>query len=664
MTRSEEATKVPELNPAQAEEVRDHLQEILNGQSFASSKRAQDFLRLIVEHALAGELDLLRERMIGVEMFHRSVDYDTANDPVVRVKATEVRKKLSSYYLEHAGNSKVRIQLPSGTYVPRFVFEPAKPQPPPSHPPSGEVDTAPRSPLPGSANIGEEPADAQRPSGYPPSRFSRRRRFQILLVGAILALAAAFACALYLGPRAWRVYPSGRRDFRSVAVLPFENTSGDPNQDYFADGMTEELIADLGRDSSLHVISKTSSMSYKGTKKRLPEIARELSVDGVVEGTVLRAGNEIRITAEFIDATTDHPIWAQSYVRDLTNVLTLQDELAQDLADEVSIRMKPEQQLRPARPHVINAQVEDSYLQGMFRLNKGDCDGALNLFERAVQLDPNFAQVHAEIAACFGALGEAGRLNYNEAFTKQREEASQAIELDASLPEGHAELANAAMNLNFDWATAATEFNKALELNPSLAPIHERYAIYLLRTGDPTDAVAEAQRGLALDPISALSFRSLAFTYYFTRQYDQALAMNQKMRALNLGFADDNFLLGDVYAEKDAYQKSIEEFLKSGDSPHGLGHLGNAYARAGKIQEARATIARLVQQVHKDGVGRYEIALVYAGLGDKNDAFAWLDEAYKTNSEGLTNLKIDPCLDPLRSDPRFARLLQRTGLSN
>jgi TolB-like protein len=664
MTWSEEATKVTELNPAQAEEVRDHLQEILNSQWFAASKRAQDFLRLVVEHALAGEHELLRERMIGAEMFHRSVDYDTANDPVVRVKATEVRKKLGSYYLEHAGYARVRIQLPSGTYVPRFVFETARPQSPLFNPPSEEVKSVPGSLLPGSGNIGEEPADAQRPSGYPPSRFSTRTRFRILLIGGILALVTALACAAYLGLRAWRVYSSSRRGFRSIAILPFENVSGDPNQDYFADGMTEELIADLGRDSSLQVISKTSSMSYKGTKKRLPEIARELSVDGVVEGTVLRAGSEVRITAEFIDAKTDHPIWAESYVRDLTNVLTLQDELAQALADEVSIRMKPEQQLHPARPHVLNAQVEDSYLQGMFLRSKGDCNGALNFFQRAVQLDPNFARAHAGIAACFGALGEDGILDYHEAFTKQREEAAQAIKLDASLPDGHAELANAAMNLKFDWPTAATEFNKALQLNPSLAPIHERYAIYLLRTGNLTDAVAEAQRGLALDPISLLSFRSVAFTYYFTRQYDQALAINQKMLALNLISTDDSFLLGDVYAEKGAYQKSIEEFLKSGDSPHALGHLGNAYARAGKIQEARATITRLIHQVHKDGVGRYEIALVYAGLGDKDEAFAWLDDAYQTNSEGLTNLKIDPCLDPLRSDPRFARLLERTGLSN
>jgi TolB-like protein len=447
---SVEATNVTELNPAQAEEVRDHLQKILNSQSFASSKRAQDFLRLVVGHALAGELDLLRERMIGVEMFNRSVDYDTANDPVVRVKATEVRKKLSTYYLEHADNPRVRIQLPSGTYVPRFVFEPATPPPPPVSPHSGEGGGATNSPLPGLGKIGEEAADVERPSALPPSQFSSRPRFQILLIGAILAVATAWACAAYFSLRAGRVHSSARRDIRSIAILPFENVSGDPNQDYFADGMTEELIADLGRDSSIHVISKTSSMSYKGTKKRLPDIARELAVDGVVEGTVLRAGNEVRITAEFIDAKTDHPIWAESYVRDLTNVLTLQDELAQALADKVSTRMMPEQSLRPARPHVMNAQVGDSYLQGMFRLNKGDFNGARNLFERAVQLDPHFAEAHAELAACFGALGEAGRLDYNEAFTKQREEAAEAIKLDASLPEGHAGLSNRLTKMGLD----------------------------------------------------------------------------------------------------------------------------------------------------------------------------------------------------------------------
>jgi tetratricopeptide (TPR) repeat protein len=307
----------------------------------------------------------------------------------------------------------------------------------------------------------------------------------------------------------------------------------------------------------------------------------------------------------------------------------------------------------------VSPEAEDLYFQGMQRFNELDIYGALSDFEQAVKSTPNFAQAHAALATCYGRLGESGVLAYSEAFSKQRMEATKAIELDPSMPEGHAELANAAMNLNWDWATAATEFNRALELNPNVAPIHERYAVYLERTGNMSEAIAEARRGLELDPLSERSFTNAAFTYYFSRRYDEAIATTQNGPRQQ----GDPFLLGDVLVEKGMYKDAINEFLKEGDSPHKLGHLGNAYARAGQVREARKILAELIEYVGKHEIGRYEIALVYSGLGDKDEALAWLEEAYKTHSEGLTNLKIDPCLDPLRSDPRFADLLRRTGLA-
>jgi tetratricopeptide (TPR) repeat protein len=400
-------------------------------------------------------------------------------------------------------------------------------------------------------------------------------------------------------------------------------------------------------------------MSYKGTKKALPEIAKELSVDGVVEGTVLRDGNQVRITVDLIDARTDHPIWTHSYMRETGDVLTLQSELADALADAVSVNVMPKQPSHPVQALSVSPEAEDLYFQGMQRFNELDIYGALSDFEQAVKSTPNFAQAHAALATCYGRLGESGVLAYSEAFSKQRMEATKAIELDPSMPEGHAELANAAMNLNWDWATAATEFNRALELNPNVAPIHERYAVYLERTGNMSEAIAEARRGLELDPLSERSFTNAAFTYYFSRRYDEAIATTQNGPRQQ----GDPFLLGDVLVEKGMYKDAINEFLKEGDSPHKLGHLGNAYARAGQVREARKILAELIEYVGKHEIGRYEIALVYSGLGDKDEALAWLEEAYKTHSEGLTNLKIDPCLDPLRSDPRFADLLRRTGLA-
>ncbi len=650
MAHHDTASMAQVLDPPKAQQVRDHLNELLHSHEFAASKRAQEFLTLLVNRALAGEFDLLRERMIGAALFQRPVGYDTANDPVVRVKATEVRKKLAMYYLERSGKPGVRIDLPSGTYVPRFLFEPE--------------NSAGDHPLQAKGDSGNQPRAVGHREGEPPGddgHFLGEEKAQphwIRFVAAALAV-LVLASAAYMGFRVWRSHSLARTSIRSIAILPFENISGDPRQDYFADGMTEELIADLGRVSSLNVISKTSSMSYKGTKKTLPQIARELSVDSVVEGTVLRDGNQVRITVDLIDARTDHPIWTHSYMRETGDVLALQGELAEALADAVSANVVPKQGSHQMPATSVGAEAEDLYFQGMQRLNALDENSALTYFQQAVQIAPNFAQAHAAMASCYGRLGENGVLDYSEAFSKQRAEATTAIKLDPSLPEGHAELANAAMNLNWDWATAATEFNRALELNPSVAPIHERYAVYLERTGKLSEAVMEVRRGLELDPLSTSSFLNAAYTYYFSRRYEEAMATIKESPQDQ----DDPFLLGDVFAEKGMYKEAINEFLKEGDSPHGLGHLGNAYAREGDVREAHTIIAKLILHVSKDEIGRYEIALVYAGLGDKDDAFAWLEEAYKSRSEGLTNLKIDPCLDPLRSDPRFADLLRRTGLT-
>jgi tetratricopeptide (TPR) repeat protein len=299
----------------------------------------------------------------------------------------------------------------------------------------------------------------------------------------------------------------------------------------------------------------------------------------------------------------------------------------------------------------------------MLSLNTGDFKNAMAYFQKSVDKDPNSAQAHAALADSYGWMGEDGWLPYTEAFFEQKTEAARAIELDDSLPEGHVELANAAMNLNWDWATAAKEFHRAQELNPNSASIHEKYAVYLERTGNLQEAVREVERGVQLDPVSGRTFRNAAVTYYFSRRYDEALPLVRRAQELNLSLPEYVFPLGDIYAEKGLYAESIREFLKLGDRPHALGHLGNAYARAGKVDAARKTILQLEEHVRKDGLGRYEIALVYAGLGDRNQAFQWLEKSYQAHDEGLTHLKIDPCLDPLRSDPRFDGLLRQVGLA-
>jgi TolB-like protein len=637
--------------------IQQHLKQVLDSHVFAGSKRTQDFLRLIVGHALEGEFDLLRERMIGAEMFGRPISYDTGSDSVVRVKATDLRKKLAQYYAETREEPPLWIELPSGSYVPRFHFEPLR----------APVAAAAAGAVTGSADAATLTVPMDRP--FPESaggkdRPVRSRGIQLspaLLVGIVLVVAAT-AIFAYARVKKWLADTSARSGIHSIVILPLENLSGDPRQEYFADGMTEELINDLGQVSTLRVISLTSSMSYKGTHKALPEIARELSVDGVVEGGILHEGNAIRVSIQLIDARTDRPIMAHTYVRDLTNVHAWQGDVAQAIVDEISIKATPQEQARLARYRPIDPVAQDMYLQGMRQLEADDCGSAIDYFNRAIETGPTYAQAHAALADCYGRMGESGHMAYEQAFRMQKAEAVQAIELDDSLPEGHAELANTEMSLDWDWPAADAQFNRALELNPNSAPIHEKYAFYLVRTGQLSKALAEAERGMDLDPVTWHSFHADGFICYFSRHYDDALSLIKKVHALKINPPDWSFLLGDVYTEQKRYPEAIAEFLKSGDGPDSLGHLGNAYARAGRTADALKTVTELEQHVDRNGVGRYEIALVYAGLGNSKEAFKWLEAAYAAHDVGLLYLKVDPCLDPLRSDPRFDDLLRRVGL--
>lgn len=639
--------------------MRHHLMELATSHAFAGSKRTQDFLHLIVEHALVGDLDSLRERMIGAEMFGRPVDYDTGSDSVVRVKATEVRKRLTQYYLETGRKPAVRIELPSGSYVPRFVFEPLATTALPQNvvvPPASAQQTSAQG-QGRSAESHESPVNAVSRSSI--RKFSRTPR---LLAGAVLGL-TLIAVIAYTGYRKWFADSNARQGIHSIAILPLENLSGDPGQEYFADGMTEELINDLGQVSTLRVISLTSAMSYKGTKKKLPDIARELAVDWVVEGGVLREGNQVRISAQLIDARTDRPVWGHTYLRDMTSVLAQQGEVAQAIADEIRTNVTPQEQARLARGRPTDPEAQDLYMHGLLLRAVDDCKNALVYFNRAITKDPSYAQAHSAMASCYGRLGESGRMSYEEAFTRQRVEAIKAIELDDSLSEAHAELANTAMTLEWDWPTAAAEFSRSLELNPNSATSHEKYAFYLVRMGRMQEALAEMERSVDLDPVTASTFHAEGFVYYFSRQYDQALAVTRTVQDLNVILPDWNLLIGDIYAEKGMYAESIASFLKAEPGPYSLGHLGNAYARAGQVDAARKTILRLEENVRKDGVGRYEIALVYTGMGKKDEAFKWLEESYHAHDVGLVYLKIDPPLDPLRSDPRFDDLVRRVGLT-
>ncbi len=508
------------------------------------------------------------------------------------------------------------------------------------------------------ASVALEPSGGIDPALLPAAGKSRSKAWGLLAVLAALALITAISYAGFIG---WFKGLNGRPQFRSIAILPLENLSGDPQQDYFADGLTEELTVDLGQVSALRVISRTSAMVYKNSKKSVPDIARELNVEGVVEGSVVRDGNEVRVTAQLIDARSDQHVWARSYTHGLSNILMLQREVAQEIADAISIELSPREKARLQRSGTVDVEAQDEYLLGSHLVSVGDPQHALPYFRNAVEKAPEFAQAHAALSHTYALLGGDGLIPYMEAFSKAKASAMKAIELDEGLSDGHLALADAVANLDWDWGTQEQELKRALELNPSGASTHWAYAFALEKLGRTDEAMTQLRIMQQLDPVSSQSAAEAVEVYYYARRYDTAMDEVRRLDAANPQRVLLGFWFGVINREKGLYQDSVNAFMTVGDHPHALGHMGNAYARWGRQAEALALIPRLQQHIRQNAIGTYEVALVYAGLGEKDSAFEWLEKAVVVRDKGLTFLKVDPCLDPLRSDPRFQDLLRRVG---
>ena len=404
---------------------------------------------------VGGRFDSLRERMIGAEMFGRPVDYDTANDAVVRVRATEVRRRLAQYYSETEEPPVIHIDLPSGSYVPKFHRE-------------ALVEGVPAQQAAAAEAIKPE-QQGERPQE--PASGESVRRTPWLLVGFVASL-ALIAGIGYIGVRMWSNGAGAKPEIHSIAVLPLANLSGDTRQEDFADGMTEELITDLGQIAALRVISRTSAMTYKGTKKTLPEIARALGVDAVVEGSVVRESDRARITAQLIDARTDRHLWARTYTRNLTSVLALEGEVAEEIADAVQGRGDAGRETRLARARPINVAAQEQYLLGTYLMNQGDPRHATELFPESRCHRPRIRAGARCTGRYLQLLGQLGFMAYSQAFANQKAEASRSIELDDALPEGHIELAIVVEMLDWDWATAEKELEPGAGAESERADAH------------------------------------------------------------------------------------------------------------------------------------------------------------------------------------------------
>jgi len=446
----------------------------------------------------------------------------------------------------------------------------------------------------------------------------------------------------------------------SLAVLPLANLSADPEQEYFADGMTEALISEVGQIGALRVISRQSVMRYKGSNAPLTQIARELNVDAVVEGSVLRSGDKVRITAQLIAAVPERHLWARSYERDLRDVLALQGEIARTVAEGIKAKVAPDEQARLTRAHPVNPEAHQLYLKGSDSLGRGELKKALDYFQQAIQRDPGFASAYLGIAWVYENLGISYELPSLEATADVKAFARKALELDEGLAEAHALLADALLRGDWDWAGTEREVNLALKLNPNSARAHGTYSRYLRLMGRYEDSVAEARRTQEISPLTASSYVILGMAYYYGRRYDEALPQFQKAQQIAPS-STTHSLLGAVYREKGMYKEAVGEFLQTRASAFEIGSLGNTYARMGNNAEAQKAIQKL-NQLPEQNVENYPVAIVYAGLGEKERAFKWLERAYKVHDSSMVFVKVDPLLDPLRSDPRFQDLLRRVGL--
>ena len=499
----------------------------------------------------------------------------------------------------------------------------------------------------------------------PPSPLPLRNGWRDLI--GLLSLLVAIGAASYF---VWQRYFSAQALGGKVmlAVLPFENLSGDPNQEYFSDGLTEEMITQLGRlqPERLGVIARTSTMQYKKSGKDIKQIARELKVDFILEGSVRREGERVRVAAQLIQARDGTHIWAETYERELREILALHSEVALAVAAEVRAKLTPDERARLASARAVNPEAYEAYVKGRYWWNKRGRENllkALQYFQQAIEKDPTYAPGYAGLAGTYDILGDNGYWQPGESFPKARTAAQKALELDESLSQAHLTLAAVMWNYDRDWSGAERECRRALALDPNYGFAHQTYAYFLSARGRHAEAIAEVRLSRQLDPLAPRISANVGWILYYAREYDQALEALNRALELEPDHAQAHEYLGQVYLQKGRYVEAIAAFKRASEmepqNQEFMSNLARAYAVAGNRAAARKLLGELQQASKRIYVSPISFAQVHLGLGEKDQVFAWLEKAFTERTGQLLNMTIDPGSDPLRADPRFQDLLQR-----
>ncbi len=464
--------------------------------------------------------------------------------------------------------------------------------------------------------------------------------------------------------------PPDVKRIQSIAVLPLENLSGDPGQEYFADGMTEALIGELSKIGNLKVISRTSTKRYKSAKKPLPQIARELGADGLIEGSVQREDNEVRVMVQLIHGMTDEHVWTESYRREMRGILALQSEVARAIAEEIRVTLTPEERERLARARPVSPEVHELYLKGRYYWNKrmeGGVKKGIEYFQRAIDKDPDYALAYAGLADSYTEPAFLGVviLPPREAMPRAKAAAMKALELDEMLAEAHTSLAYVRLHYDWDWVAAEREFQRAIELNRSYAHAHHFYSHYLMAMGRTEESLAESRRALELNPVDCIMNVHLGWHYLCARQFDHAIEQLRATLEVDPNIPQSHQFLGEAYEQMAMHPEAIAEFQKAKqleNTPRTLAFLAHTYAASAQRGQARRVFDELRALSRRRYVSSYFVAIACAGLGEKDRALEWLEKAYEERSESLIYLNVERGLDNLRSDPRFRELVCRVGL--
>ena len=457
----------------------------------------------------------------------------------------------------------------------------------------------------------------------------------------------------------------------SIAVLPFENLSGDPAQEYFADGMTEEIVTNLGKISPLRVISRTSVMRYKGSRKPLPEIAQDLNVEAIVEGTVQRSCNHVRVTANLLYAPTDRHLWADSYESELGDVLILQGKVARSIAGEIGIKLKPQEQIRLASSRPVNPEAYQAYLKGKYYTSKWSEEGfkkAVASFRQSIDVDPAYAPAYGGLGEVYSLMALWALQPSTEIYPLAKAAALKALELDDGLAEAHADLGLVKFQFDWDWSGGEQELKRAVTLNPSSSSAHLFYGLFLTAMGRADESVKETRIALELDPLTPSTNVQLGWVLYYARRHNESIAQLKKALELAPDFGYANMELGWNYAQKRMYPEAVRECRRAvslaPEDQVTLGGCGNVYGLAAKRQNALVLVERLKKLSRQAYVDPYSMAWLYDGLGDNNRTMQWLERAYLARSASLPALRVEVWSDRLRSDARFQDLLRRMNFPN